>query len=121
MKSRTASALFLICAFFALAVHFFLFEMRYTWYVTSSDYWALTGGYAACAGAIIVCWAILPSRALVGLIGLLALFFPHFIYTASDRPLLGRSIDSWTVGVAIASVALLVFATQLRRRCILAK
>ena len=29
MKSRTASALFLICAFFALAVHFFLFEMRY--------------------------------------------------------------------------------------------
>ena len=52
MKSRTASALFLICAFFALAVHFFLFEMRYTWYVTSSDYWALTGGYAACAYSV---------------------------------------------------------------------
>ena len=116
MKSTNALLLFIVCAVIALSAHFLIFEMRYMWYLDIQDHKLLRGGYIACACAILALWAFFPSRVLVALLGVLALFFPHLYYATGARPLLGREIDLATIWFALLSVATLVGATELRRR-----
>jgi hypothetical protein len=113
MKIRIV--LFFVSAALALGVHLFLFEMRYMWYVEPDDYRLLRGVYIACAGTVIALWAMFPSRILVALVALIALFFPHLYYDSGSRPLLGREIDLLMISVALFSAMLLVGVTQIRR------
>lgn len=107
---------FILVALVALAVHVFLFEMRYMWYVQPDEFRVLRGVYIACVAVIVALWLLLPSRVFVGLIGFFALAFPHMYFAQGARPLLGRAIDIPSIGFALLSVALLVGATELRRR-----
>ncbi len=116
MKPRTSLLLFFVIAILGLALHFFLFEMRYMWYVSQEDFRLLRGGYIASVVVIAALWAFYPSRILVAITGLLALFFPHLYYAQDARPLLGREIDLPSIIFALLGVALLVAATELRRR-----
>ena len=116
MKPRTSLLLFFVIAILGLVLHFFIFEMRYMWYVNQGDFRLLRGGYIAFVVVIAALWAFYPSRVLVAIVGLLALFFPHLYYAPDARPLLGREIDLPTVIFALLGVALLVAATELRRR-----
>lgn len=116
MKPRTSLLLFFVIAILGLVLHFFIFEMRYMWYVGQEDFRILRGGYIASVVAISVLWVFYPSRVLVAVVGLLALFFPHLYFAPDARPLLGRGIDLSSIIFALLGVALLVAATELRRR-----
>lgn len=114
MNKRTASLLFLISAVLALAVHYFMFEMTYLWYVKVEEARLMRGIYAAVVAVIVALWAFLPSRIAVGLVGLFGLYFPHLIFANDARPLLGREITLAGIGVTLVSAALLVVATHFR-------
>lgn len=116
MTKKAAIVAFVISAVVALAVHYFMFEMRYMWYVSADDAQFMRMIYGACVGAILLLWAFFPSRIVVALVGAFALFFPHFFYTAAARPLLGRAIDGQGMAVAGVAIGLLVLATHLRRK-----
>ena len=107
---------FIICATIALAVHYFLFEMRYMWYVTANVASFMRTIYAVCILTILLLWAIFPSRIAVALVGLFGLFFPHLFFVTDARPLLGRTIDVAGLGVASVPLVLLILATHLCRR-----
>lgn len=116
MKPRTSLLLFFVVAILGLALHFFIFEMRYMWHVSQEDFRLLGGGYIAFVVLIAALWGIFPSRILVAIVGLLALFFPHLYYVSDARPLLGREIDPPSIVFALLGVVLLVAATELRCR-----
>jgi hypothetical protein len=118
--SKSKLFAFIALALVALAVHFFLYEMRYMWHLQPDDYLLLRVVYAGCLVAIVALWLFFPSRTLVGLISFFALFFPHLLYASNTGPLMGREIDIPGIGVALVSVALFVAATELRRRAIAA-
>ncbi|MCR6700956.1 MAG: hypothetical protein NVV68_07335 [Dokdonella sp.] len=114
MSRRTALLLFLVSAVLALAVHYFMFEMTYLWYVQVEQARLMRGIYAAVVAVILLLWALFPSRIAVGLVGLAGLYFPHLIFASDARPLLGREITLGGLAVTLVSVALLVVATQFR-------
>lgn len=114
MTKKTALILFIVSALAALAVHYFMFEMRYMWYVTAEDARFMHLVYAGCIAAILLLWAFFPSRIAVALVGAFALFFPHFFFASDARPLLGRTIDLPGIGIALVALGLLVLATHLR-------
>jgi hypothetical protein len=114
MSKRTALLLFLVSAVLALAVHYFMFEMTYLWYVQVEEARLMRGIYAAVVVVILLLWALFPSRIAVGLLGLVGLYFPHLIFASDARPLLGREITLGGFAVTLVSVALLVLATHFR-------
>jgi hypothetical protein len=116
MTKKTTMILFSISALIALAVHYFMFEMRYMWYVSAEDARFMHLVYAGCLGAILLLWAFFPSRIAVAAVGCFALFFPHFFFAPDARPLLGRAIDLQGIGIALIAVSLLVLATYLRTK-----
>ncbi|HEL5339979.1 TPA: hypothetical protein UOJ00_002976 [Stenotrophomonas maltophilia] len=105
---------FLVGALLALVVHYFMFEMRYLWYVQVEQARLMRGIYAGVVAAILVLWALFPSRIAVGAVGLSGLYFPHLIFASDARPLLGREITLSGVAVTLVSVGLLVLATHFR-------
>lgn len=116
MSRRTVSLLFLISAVLALVVHYFMFEMTYLWYVQIEEARLMRGIYATVVAIILLLWVFFPSRIAVGLMGLFGLYFPHLIFSSNARPLVGREITLSGAGVTLVSIALLVVATQFRRR-----
>lgn len=121
MTKRLALTLFIIGAFLALGIHYFMFEMRYMWYVSVDEARFMHTIYAAYLVAIVLLWTFFPSRLVVAVVSAFGLFFPHLFYAADARPLLGRSFDwqtfDWqTLGIAALPILLMVLATELRRR-----
>lgn len=105
--------LFFVAAVAALALHFFLFEMRYMWYppIEASRLWRI--GYVAFVALIAALWAFFPSRIMVAIVGFFAMFFPH-LYPPGVVSQMGRHFDLSSLGVALIPVALLILATHLR-------
>ncbi len=114
MTKKIAVLLFFVIAAIALVVHYFMFEMRYMWYVMPEDAQLMRIVYGACVAVIILLWAVFPSRFAVAILGFFALFFPHIFFAADERPLLGRDFDLPSIGIALIGVALLVLATHFR-------
>lgn len=106
--------LFLVSATLALAVHYFMFEMTYLWYVQLEEARFMRGIYAGVVALIVLLWVMFPSRIAIGVVGLFGLYFPHLIFASDARPLLGREITLSGIGVTLVSVALLVAATHFR-------
>lgn len=115
MKSKSSLVVFLIAAIAALALHFFLFEMRYMWYPPIEVFRIWRMGYIVCIAVIFALWAFFPSRVMVAIVGLVAIFFPH-LYPSGVVDQMGRQLDLPSLGLALLSVLFLVGATELRRR-----
>jgi len=94
----------------ALAVHFGIFELRYTWYIKSQDASFIFGGYILSILLIGASWIWRPSRFFVGVTGLLALIFPPLLRSDAFAP-----VDAKFLTFVAASVLLLIGATELRR------
>ena len=122
MTKRTTLVLFFATALVALAVHFFMFEVRYMWYVTHEQAAFMRTVYAACILAIVLLWTFVPSRIGVAVICVFALFFPHLFYGPEARPIGARASDLHgaalvaTMAVSMIPVGLFVLATHLRLR-----
>lgn len=101
---------FLVTAEIAIVVHFFIFELRYVWYL-NGDFSFIRIGYGVFLVAVVLAWCFYPSRVLVSAIGAAAFAFP---------PLLrGEIFASLTLGMVpfvLLSILLLLGATELRRR-----
>lgn len=120
MSRRTALLLFLATALLALVSHYFTFEMSYMWYARVEDARLMRGIYAVLVVVVALLWVFYPSRIAVGLLGVLGLYFPYFVFAPSAAPLVGREIGLAGVGVTMISVALLVAATHFRLKSRLA-
>ena len=111
MMNKKIFILFFVTAAIAIAVHFFLFELRYVWYLNGDDFSFIRIGYGFFLIAVVLAWCFYPSRVLVSVIGAAAFAFP---------PLLrGEVFASMTIGMVpfvLLSVLLLLGATELRRR-----
>jgi hypothetical protein len=104
------SGLFLFVALASAWLLWVAFELRYLWYVDNVTALRLRAGIALIFAAIVLCWVFYPSRVAVIVLGFSALFFP---------PLTGFSPVGPTVefiGYAIGIIAVLVLATEIRRR-----
>lgn len=95
----------------ALVAIWFVFELRYMWYVDAERFRFLRLGFISGVGLIVLLWAFYPSRILVGLVAIAIFVFPPAL--RSDQFVsLDLASFPWIVGVAL----LLVGATELRRR-----
>jgi hypothetical protein len=116
MTKKTLLIWFFIVALVAVGVHYFIFEMRYMWYVHAEDVRFMRSVYAGSMFGIFLLWAFFPSRIAVMVIGGFALFFPHLYFAPDARPLLGRTIDLNGIGIAMVALGLLDLATHLRTK-----
>jgi hypothetical protein len=107
----TARLPFLVLATAALAVHFFLFQLRYGWYLKPDEFRLLLIGYLLCFCAILFLWLRFPSRFLVATVGLVAFVFPPVLFGENFV-----AVDVKFSVFVIFSLLLFVGATELRRR-----
>jgi hypothetical protein len=116
MTMRTSQLGFFVCALVALGVYCLMFEFRYLWYVEAEQATLMRSVFAGSVALIVLLWAIFPSRIAVAAIVIAGLFFPHAIFDADARPLLGRGLDLPAIAMSAVAVLLLVFATYLRQK-----
>lgn len=115
MTKRSAYIWFVLCAIAALGLYYLMFEFRYLWYVEVEQAALMRSIFAASIALIALLWAAYPSRIAVAMIAIVGLFFPHVLFDADARPLLGRTVDFAMIAMSAVPVLLLVVATQLRR------
>jgi len=94
----------------ALGAMWFVFELRYMWFVNDSDFYFLRIGFGIAVVTIIALWIWSPSRILVPLIGFVALAFPPLLRGGQFVALDG-TFTLWL----LVPLLLLVVATQLNR------
>lgn len=66
----------IIVSILALLATWFVFDMRYMWFVQGREYIFLRVGFLVGVGLIMLGWVFRPSRMFVGLIGMATLCFP---------------------------------------------
>jgi len=118
MNPRTQRLVFFVCALAALGLYAVMFEFRYLWYVEAAQATLMRTIFAGSVALIVLLWAVFPSRIAVAVVAITGLFFPHAIFDAGARPLLGRAIDFPALAVSLVPVLLLVLATHLRRKTV---
>jgi hypothetical protein len=111
LVNKKIFAYFLVVAAVALALHFFLFELRYAWYLNDDDFSFIRIGYGVFLLTVVVAWCFYPSRVLVSVIGAAAFAFPPLL-----RGGVFASITLGMVPFVLLSILLLLGATELRRR-----
>lgn len=97
-----------LCAVSLVAL-WFVFELRYIWYLDAPTAFRMRAGFALVAMTILLCWFFAPSRLLVGGLGLVALFFPIMVGLSHVPTNLG-----FLLFVAFV-IGLLMATTHLRR------
>jgi hypothetical protein len=110
ISRQTTLILCLLLSALALGVLWFLFEVRYMWYVKSDDFYFLRIGFFIGVVAIISLWTLYPSRLLVALIGACTFAFPPAL-RAGQFVMLDAKFGIFVIGALL----LLVGATQLNR------
>jgi hypothetical protein len=98
-----------IAAALSLIALWLVFSLRYEWYTDSDSLIVLRASLGLGIAAIVGCWVLVPSRAIVSALGIATLVFPPFV----DRDFVLPDIRfaPFILGVA----ALLALATHLRR------
>lgn len=104
-------AWFILLAVIAIAIHLFIFRMRYGWYGSDQQSLFLDVGYGICVLLIAVLWAVYPSRLGISLVGLAAFAFPPLM-----RPDEFVQMDLQFSGFVLIAILLLISATEIRRR-----
>lgn len=99
-----------VASFAALGIYFLIFELRYMWYLGTSDFAMLRLFNIACILATIGLWVFFPSPWLVAVVAFIGLVFPPFY----DRQTFAV-IDLRFAGFLLLGVGLLVFSTYLWR------
>ena len=94
----------------SLAVLLVVFELRYVWYVDSTDLQILRGGFTAGALVLVVLWVFFPSKIAIAVIGLVILLFPNIL------PEHRLPISTAFAALVLFCIALLVAAGEVRRR-----
>lgn len=110
-KSRRFTALWAAFALFAAVALFaswFVFEVRYMWFVDVENFRFLRVGFLVGIGLIIVSWAAYPSRLFVAATGTSLFLFPPILRSSQYVPIDGALL-AWACG----AVALLLVATEL--------
>ena len=108
--NATLKALALVLgAIAALLALWFLFELRYIWYVDAPEAGMLRLGFGICAISIVGLWLAFPSRIAVGALGIAAALFPVVLDARRPMPNVGFII------VLLIVVGSLVALTHLRR------
>lgn len=100
--------LFAVSALAAIGAFFFIFELRYMWYVSNEEFMLLRMIEAVGIGLILVLWLLYPSRIAIVAVGIAALSCPSFMPSKGSVPLDGAFIV-WLC----AAAAMLLVATQL--------
>lgn len=99
---------FAILAIMALVVSWFVFEVRYMWFVDIDNFRFLRVGFLVGIGLIIASWAIYPSRLFVAAAGISLFLFPPILRSSQYVPVDGAFLV-WACG----AIALLLVATEL--------
>lgn len=110
-KLASKLGMYVLCAL-SLVVLLVVFELRYVWYLSPSELWALRGGFAVGALALIALWVWFPFRIATAVLGLATLTFPTLL--PGHRP----PVSVGFVTTAFFCIALLVAATEVRRRVV---
>lgn len=101
---------FFAVAAISIATLWLVFELRYLWYINFESVIYLRSILGACVVLILICWTFFPSRFVIGLIGIGTLVWP--LVLDSSR----ASLNFGFVPYLLSVIALLVWATELRRR-----
>src|SRR5258708_2409437 len=101
---------FLAAAFVALVAYVLTFELRYMWYLNSSEATFIRITYAVSIVAIVALWVFLPWRLIVAIVALLGFVVPPLYNDTSFA-----KMDWRFAGFCLISISLLVLATHLRR------
>lgn len=107
-RSTTLWIAFAILAIVALVASWFVFEVRYMWFVDVENFRFLRVGFLVGIGLIIVSWAAYPSRLFVAATGTSLFLFPPILRSSQYVPVDGAFLV-WICG----AVALLLAATEL--------
>ena len=116
MTKRASQVAFAVSALVALGLYCLMFEFRYLWYVEAEQATLMRSIFAGSIALIVLLWAVIPSRIAIAAIALVGLFFPHAIFDADARPLLGRALDLPAIAMSAVPVLLLVLATYLLQK-----
>ena len=97
---------------FAASVGFlyFVFMLRYGWYVRPDELVILLGGFALGATILVALWFFLPSRIAIAATALAVLLFPQLFHTLSVPLNVGFLL------FALINTLVLVAACEFRRR-----
>ena len=112
MKSRDGYWLAgVVVSIISLLAAWFVFDMRYMWFVHGFDYAFLRIGFLIGVASMLLSWIFRPSRLFVGLIGMATLSFPPIM--RGDKFVgLNAAYAFWV----LIFVLLLLTATELHRR-----
>jgi hypothetical protein len=69
---------FIFAGMTAVLVNYLVFEFRYTWYLGAANADFIRGCFFVEMLVVLGLWILLPSRALVAAVGVVALVFPPF-------------------------------------------
>jgi hypothetical protein len=112
MKSRNPFLVpFVVVAVISVAILFFVFDLRYMWYLSANDANFLRAGFGTCLLVITALWVVYPSRILVAGIGLVCFAFPPIL-----RPKVFVGLDVKFSAFVFLSLLMLAIATELRQR-----
>ena len=117
-KISRPTTLWLGFSFFAaisLFVSWFVFELRYMWFLSHHSFLFLRIGFLLCIGLIILSWAVYPSRLFVGLIGIALFIFPPILRSQAYVQIDGE-FAVWLSGAVLLLVATTEIDLRARRR-----
>ena len=103
--------IFVAVACIALAAYWLTFELRYMWYLTPRDAAFLRSIELSAMGAMIALWILWPSRFAVVIVAFGGFLVPPLYYAQSFV-----RMDWRFAGLCLISIALLMVATEVRRR-----
>lgn len=114
MNTKNQVILFLVFAILGILTHWFLFEIKFRWYVSKED--ALLLDVICYGGIFLMCliWYFYPSKILIGTLSIVIFLLPQLI---RSEAFLGVKLDM--IPILIIPVVLLLLATEFRRRMML--